>query len=199
MKKISQTNRYDFNVIENWVRPNAKVLDLGCGDGLLLNHLKNKKNILGFGIEKDKDNWLVSLKNGVDVIQMDLESGLAGFEDNSFDTVILSRTIQSMHNIQSIISEMQRVGQEIIVTFPNFGYWRNRLQIIKGGMPVSKELPYSWFDTPNIHLCTISDFDNFCATHKVVVIEKHIMTDQKAVNFYPNLFGALALYKLVKK
>lgn len=199
MKKISQTNRYDFNVIENWVRPNAKVLDLGCGDGLLLNHLKNKKNILGFGIEKDKDNWLVSLKNGVDVIQMDLESGLAGFEDNSFDTVILSRTIQSMHNIQSIISEMQRVGQEIIVTFPNFGYWRNRLQIIKGGMPVSKELPYSWFDTPNIHLCTISDFDNFCATQKVAVIEKHIMTDQKAVNFYPNLFGALALYKLVKK
>jgi len=199
MKKISQTNRYDFNVIENWVRPNAKVLDLGCGDGLLLNHLKNKKNILGFGIEKDKDNWLVSLKNGVDVIQMDLESGLAGFEDNSFDTVILSRTIQSMHNIQSIISEMQRVGQEIIVTFPNFGYWRNRLQIIKGGMPVSKELPYSWFDTPNIHLCTISDFDNFCTTHKVAVIEKHIMTDQKAVNFYPNLFGALALYKLVKK
>jgi len=199
MKKIRQTNRYDFNVIENWVRPNAKVLDLGCGDGLLLNHLKNKKNILGFGIEKDKDNWLVSLKNGVDVIQMDLESGLAGFEDNSFDTVILSRTIQSMHNIQSIISEMQRVGQEIIVTFPNFGYWRNRLQIIKGGMPVSKELPYSWFDTPNIHLCTISDFDNFCAMHKVAVIEKHIMTDQKAVNFYPNLFGALALYKLVKK
>lgn len=199
MKKIRQTNRYDFNVIENWVRPNAKVLDLGCGDGLLLNHLKNKKNILGFGIEKDKDNWLVSLKNGVDVIQMDLESGLAGFEDNSFDTVILSRTIQSMHNIQSIISEMQRVGQEIIVTFPNFGYWRNRLQIIKGGMPVSKELPYSWFDTPNIHLCTISDFDNFCTTHKVAVIEKHIMTDQKAVNFYPNLFGALALYKLVKK
>ena len=199
MKKISQTNRYDFNVIENWVRPNAKVLDLGCGDGLLLNHLKNKKNIVGFGIEKDKDNWLVSLKNGVDVIQMDLESGLAGFEDNSFDTVILSRTIQSMHNIQSIISEMQRVGQEIIVTFPNFGYWRNRLQIIKGGMPVSKELPYSWFNTPNIHLCTISDFDNFCTTHKVAVIEKHIMTDQKAVNFYPNLFGALALYKLVKK
>ncbi|MBT6392030.1 MAG: methionine biosynthesis protein MetW [Nitrosomonadales bacterium] len=199
MKKNNQTNRYDFNVIESWVHQNSKVLDLGCGDGLLLNHLKDKKNITGFGIEKDKDNWLLSLKNGVDVIQMDLESGLAGFEDNSFDTVILSRTIQSMHNIQSIISEMQRVAKEIIVTFPNFGYWRNRFQIIKGGMPLSKELPYNWYNTPNIHLCTINDFDNFCTTHKISVVEKHIMTDQQAVNFYPNLFGALALYKLVKK
>jgi methionine biosynthesis protein MetW len=199
MKKNNQTNRYDFNVIESWVHQNSKVLDLGCGDGLLLNHLKDKKNITGFGIEKDKDNWLLSLKNGVDVIQMDLESGLAGFEDNSFDTVILSRTIQSMRNIQSIISEMQRVAKEIIVTFPNFGYWRNRLQIIKGGMPLSKELPYNWYNTPNIHLCTINDFDNFCTMHKISVAEKHIMTDQQAVNFYPNLFGALALYKLVKK
>ena len=199
MKKNNQTNRYDFNVIESWVHQNSKVLDLGCGDGLLLNHLKDKKNITGFGIEKDKDNWLLSLKNGVDVIQMDLESGLAGFEDNSFDTVILSRTIQSMRNIQSIISEMQRVAKEIIVTFPNFGYWRNRLQIIKGRMPLSKELPYNWYNTPNIHLCTINDFDNFCTMHKISVAEKHIMTDQQAVNFYPNLFGALALYKLVKK
>lgn len=199
MKKNNQTNRYDFNVIEGWVHQNSKVLDLGCGDGLLLNHLKDKKNITGFGIEKDKDNWLLSLKNGVDVIQMDLESGLAGFEDNSFDTVILSKTIQSMHNIQSIISEMQRVAKEIIVTFPNFGYWRNRLQIIKGGMPLSKELPYNWYNTPNIHLCTINDFDSFCTTYKISVVEKHIMTDQQAVNFYPNLFGALALYKLVKK
>lgn len=199
MKKNNQTNRYDFNVIESWVHQNSKVLDLGCGDGLLLNHLKDKKNITGFGIEKDKDNWLLSLKNGVDVIQMDLESGLAGFEDNSFDTVILSKTIQSMHNIQSIISEMQRVAKEIIVTFPNFGYWRNRLQIIKGGMPLSKELPYNWYNTPNIHLCTINDFDSFCTTYKISVVEKHIMTDQQAVNFYPNLFGALALYKLVKK
>lgn len=199
MKKNNQTNRYDFNVIESWVHQNSKVLDLGCGDGLLLNHLKDEKNITGFGIEKDKDNWLLSLKNGVDVIQMDLESGLAGFEDNSFDTVILSKTIQSMHNIQSIISEMQRVAKEIIVTFPNFGYWRNRLQIIKGGMPLSKELPYNWYNTPNIHLCTINDFDSFCTTYKISVVEKHIMTDQQAVNFYPNLFGALALYKLVKK
>ena len=130
---------------------------------------------------------------------MDLESGLAGFEDNSFDVVILSRTIQSMRNIESIMNEMQRVAKVIIVTFPNFGYWKNRLQILKGTMPLSKELPFSWFNTPNIHLCTIHDFDNFCNSHKIKVVERHIITDKKAIKFYPNLFGALALYKLVKK
>ena len=199
MKNYNPKNRYDFSVIEQWVSPNARVLDLGCGDGMLLNYLSTQKNTTGFGIEKNKDNWLLSLKNGLDVIQMDLESGLAGFEDNSFDVVILSRTIQSMRNIESIMNEMQRVAKVIIVTFPNFGYWKNRLQILKGTMPVSKELPFSWFNTPNIHLCTIHDFDNFCNSHKIKVVERHIITDKKAIKFYPNLFGALALYKLVKK
>jgi len=199
MKNYNPKNRYDFSVIEQWVSPNARVLDLGCGDGMLLNYLSTHKNTTGFGIEKNKDNWLLSLKNGLDVIQMDLESGLAGFEDNSFDVVILSRTIQSMRNIESIMNEMQRVAKVIIVTFPNFGYWKNRLQILKGTMPVSKELPFSWFNTPNIHLCTIHDFDNFCNDHKIKVAERHIITDKKAIKFYPNLFGALALYKLVKK
>lgn len=199
MKNFNPKKRYDFSVIEGWIDHNAKVLDLGCGDGMLLNYLNVHKNTTGFGIEKNKDNWLLSLKNGVDVIQMDLESGLAGFENNSFDVVILSRTIQSMRNIESIMKEMQRVAKVIIVTFPNFGYWKNRLQILKGGMPISKELPFSWFNTPNIHLCTIHDFDTFCNSHKIKVIERHIITDQKAITFYPNLFGALALYKLVKK
>ena len=124
MKNYNPKNRYDFSVIEQWVSPNARVLDLGCGDGMLLNYLSAHKNTTGFGIEKNKDNWLLSLKNGLDVIQMDLESGLAGFEDNSFDVVILSRTIQSMRNIESIMNEMQRVAKVIIVTFPNFGYWK---------------------------------------------------------------------------
>ncbi len=199
MKNFNPKKRYDFSVIEGWIDHNAKVLDLGCGDGMLLNYLNVHKNTTGFGIEKNKDNWLLSLQNGVDVIQMDLESGLAGFENNSFDVVILSRTIQSMRNIESIMKEMQRVAKVIIVTFPNFGYWKNRLQILKGGMPISKELPFSWFNTPNIHLCTIHDFDTFCNSHKIKVIERHIITDQKAITFYPNLFGALALYKLVKK
>ena len=199
MKKIDQNSRYDFPIIENWTHQNSKVLDLGCGDGSLLNYLKEKKDIKGFGIEKNKDNWLLSLKNDIDVIQMDLEAGLAGFETNSFDLVILSRTIQSMNHIEEIIHEMMRVGKEVIITFPNFGYWKNRFQIMQGNMPVSDELPYKWFETPNIHLCTIQDFDNLCRENKIKVEQRLILTDKKSVNFYPNFFGALALYKLVSK
>ena len=199
MKKIDQNSRYDFPIIENWTHQNSKVLDLGCGDGSLLNYLKEKKDIKGFGIEKNKDNWLLSLKNNIDVIQMDLEAGLAGFETNSFDLVILSRTIQSMNHIEEIIYEMMRVGKEVIITFPNFGYWKNRFQIMQGNMPVSDELPYKWFETPNIHLCTIQDFDNLCRENKIKVEQRLILTDKKSVNFYPNFFGALALYKLVSK
>jgi methionine biosynthesis protein MetW len=199
MKKLDQNSRYDFPIIENWTHQNSKVLDLGCGDGSLLNYLKGKKDIKGFGIEKNKDNWLLSLKNNIDVIQMDLEAGLAGFETNSFDLVILSRTIQSMNHIEEIIYEMMRVGKEVIITFPNFGYWKNRFQIMQGNMPVSDELPYKWFETPNIHLCTIQDFDNLCRENKIKVEQRLILTDKKSVNFCPNLFGALALYKLVSK
>jgi len=199
MIKFNQNSRYDFPIIENWTHQNSKVLDLGCGDGSLLNYLKEKKDIKGFGIEKNKDNWLLSLKNNIDVIQMDLEAGLAGFETNSFDLVILSRTIQSMNHIEEIIHEMMRVGKEVIITFPNFGYWKNRFQIIKGNMPVSDELPYKWFETPNIHLCTIQDFDNLCRENKIKVEQRLILTDKKSVNFFPNFFGALALYKLVSK
>ena len=199
MKKFDQNSRYDFPIIENWTHQNSKVLDLGCGDGSLLNYLKEKKDIKGFGIEKNKDNWLLSLKNNIDVIQMDLEIGLAGFETNSFDLVILSKTIQSMNHIEEIIHEMMRVGKEVIITFPNFGYWKNRFQIMQGNMPVSDELPYKWFETPNIHLCTIQDFDNLCRENKIKVEKRLILTDKKSVNFYPNFFGALALYKLVSK
>ena len=199
MKKFDQNSRYDFPIIENWTHQNSKVLDLGCGDGSLLNYLKEKKDIKGFGIEKNKDNWLLSLKNNIDVIQMDLEAGLAGFETNSFDLVILSRTIQSMNHIEEIIYEMMRVGKEVIITFPNFGYWKNRFQIMQGNMPVSDELPYKWFETPNIHLCTIQDFDNLCRENKIKVEQRLILTDKKSVNFCPNFFGALALYKLVSK
>ena len=199
MKNFDQNSRYDFPIIENWTHQNSKVLDLGCGDGTLLNYLKEKKDIKGFGIEKNKDNWLLSLKNNIDVIQMDLEAGLAGFETNSFDLVILSITIQSMNHIEEIIHEMMRVGKEVIITFPNFGYWKNRFQIMQGNMPVSDELPYKWFETPNIHLCTIQDFDNLCRANKIKVEQRLILTDKKSVNFYPNFFGALALYKLVSK
>lgn len=200
MMNANITNiRPDFALITNWISHQAKVLDLGCGDGTLLTHLHETLKITGYGIEKDDSNWLAALKNGVDVIQMNLEEGLSGFEDQSFDTVILSQTLQAMHNTESIVHEMLRVGREVIVTFPNFGYWRNRIQITFGTMPVSKSLPYQWYDTPNVHLCTINDFDKFCAQHQVEVIERKVITDGQDVHVLPNLMGNLAMYRLRKQ
>lgn len=197
--KINQTKRADFQIISEWIGQNTNVLDLGCGDGSLLNFLKSNNNVQGFGIEKDENNWLLSLKNNIDVIQMDLEAGLSGFEDNSFDTVILSKTLQAMHNIEEIMQEMLRVGNEVIITFPNFGYWKDRLQVMLGHMPISDELPYQWYNTPNIHLCTLSDFDQFCHKHKMKVLDRLVLTNNKPISVLPNLFGALALYRLIKK
>lgn len=188
--------RPDFALITNWVAPKSKVLDLGCGDGTLLTHLHATLDTTGYGIEKDDANWLAALKNGVDVIQMNLEEGLSGFEDQSFDTVILSQTLQAMHNTEAIVQEMLRVGREVIVTFPNFGYWRNRIQITLGIMPVSKSLPYQWFDTPNVHLCTIYDFDIFCKNHQIDVLERKVITGGQDVHVLPNLMGNLAMYRL---
>jgi len=188
--------RQDFAIIANWVNFGSKVLDLGCGNGELLQFLRGSLEVKGYGVEKNDANLLVCLQNGINVIQMDLEDGLSGFEDQSFNTVILSQTLQAMHNTEDIVLEMLRVGQEIIVTFPNFGYWRNRMQITAGHMPVSKSLPYQWYDTPNVHLCTINDFDEFCKNHNIDILERRVITDGKEVSFLPNLLGSLAMYRL---
>jgi methionine biosynthesis protein MetW len=188
--------RQDFAIISNWVGFASKVLDLGCGDGKLLQFLRLSLEVKGYGVEKDDANWLACMENGSNVIQMDLEDGLSGFEDQSFDTVILSQTLQAMHNTEEIVQEMLRVGREVIVTFPNFGYWRNRLQISNGRMPVSKTLPYQWYDTPNVHLCTINDFDQFCKNHKISILERCVITNSQTVHFMPNLLGNLAMYRL---
>ena len=133
--------------------------------------------ITGYGVEIDDNNVLACARNGVNVIQRNLERGLREFDDQSFDCVILSQTLQAMRHGDSLIDEMLRVGREGIVTFPNFGYWRNRLQVLRGHMPVSDNLPYQWFDTPNIHLCTISDFERFCAARNIRVLERQVLTD----------------------
>jgi methionine biosynthesis protein MetW len=192
----TQEFRQDFAIISGWVKFGSKVLDLGCGDGALLQFLRSGLEVKGYGVEKDDANWLTCMNNGVNVIQMDLEDGLSGFEDQSFDTVILSQTLQAMHNTEGIVLEMLRVGREVIVTFPNFGYWRNRVQTLSGNMPVSKILPYQWFDTPNVHLCTINDFDEFCKNHKISVLERKVITDGNQIDFMPNFLGNLAIYRL---
>lgn len=188
--------RQDFSIIASWLAFGSKALDLGCGDGSLLSYLRDGLEVKGYGVEKDDTNWLAAMQNDVDVIQMDLEAGLSEFEDNSFDTVILSQTLQAMHNTEDIVQEMLRVGREAIVTFPNFGYWRNRFQIMTGNMPVSEDLPYEWYNTPNVHLCTIHDFDQLCADNNIAIIERKVITNGHEVKLLSNWFGNLAMYRL---
>ena len=188
--------RQDFAIIADWVKLGSKVLDLGCGDGSLLYFLQGSLEVRGYGVEKDDANWLACMGTGINVIQMDLEAGLSGFEAQSFDTVILSQTLQAMHHTEGIVQEMLRVGHEAIVTFPNFGYWRHRMQVVAGQMPVSENLPYQWYDTPNVHLCTINDFEQFCAEHNIRIEERRVLTDGEPISVMPNLMGSLAMYRL---
>jgi len=192
---MSYSTRADFSTIAGWIQPSARVLDLGCGDGGLLAYLRDSRGVVGYGIEIDDGGVLASIGNGVNVIQSDLESGLAGFDDQSFDSVILSQTLQAMRHTEQIVMEMLRVGREAIVTFPNFGYWSHRLQVLRGRMPVSGNLPYQWYDTPNIHLCTVADFDAFCDERAFDVLERVVLRDARRVNVFPNLFGVLAIYR----
>jgi methionine biosynthesis protein MetW len=187
--------RADFAAIANWIMPGARVLDLGCGDGALLRFLAEQRETIGYGVEIDDDGVLACVKNGVNVVQANMERGLSAFADGSFDYVILSQTLQAVRSSEQVVREMLRVGRQGIVTFPNFGYWRNRLHVLRGSMPVSDNLPYAWFDTPNIHLCTITDFENFCRSHEVRILERIVMRNGNAVTIMPNLFGSLAVYR----
>jgi len=189
------TQRPDFAAIAGWVGMESSVLDLGCGDGSLLRYLRESRRVTGYGVEIDDDRVLACVKSGVNVIQGDLERGLSEFESRSFDYVVLSQTLQAVRNSERIVRDMLRVGREGIVTFPNFGYWRNRLQVLGGHMPVSDNLPYQWHDTPNVHLCTISDFEDFCAGHGVRIMERKVLTGGRPVNVLPNLLGSIAVYR----
>ena len=187
--------RPDFSTIAGWIERGARVLDLGCGDGSLFAYLREARGVAGYGIEIDDAGVLASIGNGVNVIQGDLETGLAGFDDASFDSVILSQTLQAMRHTEEIVLEMLRVGREAIVTFPNFGHWSHRVQVLLGRMPVSSSLPYQWYDTPNVHLCTVADFDAFCAAHGFDVLERVVLHDARRVRWLPNLCGSLAIYR----
>jgi len=187
--------RADFDAIAESIRPGSRVLDLGCGDGVLLKYLKGARDVSGCGVEIDDANVLGCVTNGVNVIQSDLERGLSEFESNSFDYVVLSLTLQAIMDGERIINNMLRVGREGIVTFPNFGHWKNRLQVLGGHMPVSDNLPYQWHDTPNVHLCTLSDFEYFCAGHGVRIMERKVLTGGRPVSVLPNLLGSIAVYR----
>lgn len=187
--------RPDFAAIAAWIPEGASVLDLGCGDGSLLRYLKETRAVRGYGVEISDLDIVSCIANGVNVIQNDLDSGLSDFEDDAFDFVILSQTLQATRHTEALIQEMLRVGREGIVSFPNFSYWRNRFDVLFGNMPVSRELPYQWYDTPNVHLCTLLDFESFCRDHRVTVLERRVMTGESEVNLLPNLLGSTAVYR----
>ncbi|WP_137936534.1 methionine biosynthesis protein MetW [Chitinivorax sp. B] len=195
-RQASNKLRPDLLRIANWIKPDTRVLDLGCGDGALLAHLRDTKQVSGYGVEIDVANVIACVANNVDVIQNDLDSGLAGFESDSFDFVVLSLTLQSMRHVEQVVEEMLRVGHEAIVTFPNFGYWKNRLQIFQGHMPVSETIPYEWYNTPNIHLCTIRDFEFFCEARGIHLLDRVVLHNGVDVDIMPNLFGSLAIYRI---
>ncbi|KPK48730.1 MAG: methionine biosynthesis protein MetW [Thiotrichales bacterium SG8_50] len=193
-------DRTDFGIIADWIKPGSSVLDLGCGDGTLMAYLQQQKQTRGYGIEIDDEDITASIKNGINVIHMDLNEGLSEFDEDSFDYVILSLTLQAMQSPELILKEMMRVGTEGIVTFPNFGNWKSRLQLALGGrMPVTKTLPNTWYNTPNIHLCTITDFEDLCQTLGFKIIERravdHVHKSGLGLKLFPNLLGQVALYR----
>jgi methionine biosynthesis protein MetW len=190
--------RADFSAIANWIAPNSQVLDLGCGDGSFLEFLQRQKPVHAYGVEIDDGRVLACVQKGLNVIQQDLEGGLALFEDNSFDTVVLSQTVQTIHQTEKILREIVRVGKESIVSFPNFGHWSHRLAVAHGRMPVSKSLPYQWYNTPNVRVLTVADFEKLASSLGLKVIDQCILHDGRQVTLMPNLFGSLALFRVCR-
>jgi methionine biosynthesis protein MetW len=191
--------RYDFELISSWIPERSRVLDLGCGDGILLAGLAATRGVRGYGVEIDEAHVLAAVKNGVNVIQDDLETGLATFRDGAFDFVILSQTLQAMHNVEGVMNAMLRVGREGIVTFPNFGYWRHRLDVARGRMPVSKTLPHTWYNTPNLHLCTVKDFEDLCRKVGAEILEERVIHGGSQVTVLPNLLGSLGVFRFRRR
>lgn len=193
--------RADLDGISRWITPGARVLDLGCGDGALLAHLQREQNVSGYGLEIDPENVIEAVAAGVNVLQLDLDDGLGQFEDASFDFVIMTAALQEVRRPDELLDEILRIGREGIVTFPNFGHWKPRLSLgLRGLMPVSRVLPNSWYDTPNIHLCTVHDFEALCRRKRIDITRRmvvnHAHRSNLGMRLLPNLLGEIALYQL---
>ncbi|SPE31480.1 Methionine biosynthesis protein MetW [Burkholderiales bacterium] len=191
--------RQDLAQIANWIESDSRILDLGCGDGALLAHLRDTHNSAGYGIEIADALVLECVRRRVNVIQADLESGLRMFADAMFDTVVLSQTLQAMRNVESILREMVRVGRRGVVSFPNFGHWRHAVSLLAGHMPVTPEIPYQWYDTPNIHLCTPKDFELLAARLGLRITDRALLAGGQPVAVLRNLRASVAVYRFEKR
>lgn len=195
--------RADLQIIEKWIKPGSHVLDLGCGNGELLDYLQSHKQVRGYGLEINPDNINACIAKGVNVIDKNLDHGLDNFEDRSFDTVVMTQALQAVHYPDRILEDMLRIGNEAILTFPNFGHWRCRLYLgLKGRMPVSEFMPYTWYNTPNIHFCTFKDFESLCHERSVKILDR-LVVDQthrssKLSAMWPNLLGEVAIYRVTR-
>jgi methionine biosynthesis protein MetW len=191
--------RDDLRQIAAWIADGAHVLDLGCGDGALMAYLRYSRAARVYGVEIADDSILQCVRRGLSVIQADLESGLRMFPDRMFDTVVLSQTLQAMHETEAVLREMARVGRQGIVSFPNFGHWRHLASLIAGRMPVSPQMPYQWYDTPNVHLCTPKDFEILAGRLGLLITGRALLANGQPVNVLPGLRSKLAVYRFEPK
>ena len=192
-------DRYDLAAIANWIKPGESVLDLGCGDGSLLKYLREKKGVHGYGVENSPERVLACIKNGVNVLKLDMEQGLKGFVDGQFQHVVMSQSLQAIRHTEQMLNEMLRVGREAVVSFPNFGYRTHREAIARGHMPVSESLPYEWYDTPNVRFFTIDDFESLCGARGIQILERAAFDEGTPVTEDANLNANLAVYRLGRK
>ena len=189
------SDKATMNRLADLVPPGSRVLDLGCGDGALLHHLQTTKGCTGYGVEINDANVLACVKRGVSVIQLNLDQGLSTFADQSFDVVLQIDTLQHLRNAETMLRETARVGRMGIVAFPNFAHWPNRLRVLAGRMPVTKRLPYQWYDTPNIRVGTHADFEVLAEKNGLRILDAFGIEQGQVVRRWPNLLASTAVFK----